>query len=106
MVVVFLHGWGVHTPDYGALPRWLAARSGVEPVEVWLSDYVSYSDSVTVRDLARGLERARLERFDGQDFACVTHSTGGPVVREWLDEFGRARACGLTHLVMLAPPNH
>ena len=42
-------------------------------------------------------------------FACVTHSTGGPVVREWLDRHyvrtGKLDDCPLGHLVMLAPAN-
>ena len=42
-------------------------------------------------------------------FACITHSTGGPVVREWLDRYhaqpGTLDACPMSHLVMLAPAN-
>ncbi|MEM9656274.1 MAG: hypothetical protein AAGA65_29585, partial [Actinomycetota bacterium] len=40
-------------------------------------------------------------------FACITHSTGGPVLREWsaaLVEKGLETP--LTHLIMLAPANH
>ena len=63
MIVIFLHGWGVHTPDYGALPQWLRTQAGTEPMDIWLSDYVSYSDNVTMQDLARAFERARQDRF-------------------------------------------
>jgi hypothetical protein len=44
----------------------------------------------------------------GELFACITHSTGGPVVRNWIDLYHRKdlRACPLSHLVMLAPANH
>ena len=44
-----------------------------------------------------------------QEFSCITHSTGGPVVREWVDRFYGARKLRelpLKHLVMLAPANH
>src|SRR5690349_6560772 len=46
---------------------------------------------------------AKAERF-----ACITHSTGGPVVRRWMDVHyaGRLEKCPLQHLVMLAPANH
>src|SRR5271165_3149995 len=104
MLIVFLHGWGVRNPDYGALPEWLRERLGANTVDVWLSDYITYSDSVTMGDLVDAFERARLRNFPGVKFACVTHSTGGPVAREWLLRYGSGGL--LTHLVMLAPPNH
>jgi hypothetical protein len=44
----------------------------------------------------------------GERFACITHSTGGPMVRKWIDLFyrGKLDKCPLGHLVMLAPANH
>ncbi|MEP7352608.1 MAG: hypothetical protein ABI824_05195 [Acidobacteriota bacterium] len=107
MLVVFVHGWSVRHADYGALPSRLKQFS--DTVDVRLSDYISYSDQVTMDDLVQAFERARLAQFPDQEFACVTHSTGGPVLRTWLtrhyagDAAGR---CPLTHLIMLAPPNH
>lgn len=105
MLVVFVHGWSVRGADYGALPGWLAEQPGLETTEVWLSDYISYSDVVTMGDLVRAFERARVEKFPEAEFAAITHSTGGPVMREWLHHYGHARRW-LRHLVMLAPPNH
>jgi len=106
MIVVFVHGWGVRTPDYHALPQRLHQAIGAATLNVWLSDYISYSDSVTMSDLAIAFERARQANFPSVKFACVTHSTGGPVLRTWLDMFCRQGECLLTHLIMLAPPNH
>ena len=103
MQVVFLHGWGVRDPDYGVLPDLLQEHLGAQVRDVWLSEYVSYSDSVTMADLADAFERARRQSIGGEPFCCVTHSTGGPVVREWLARYSNQM---LTHLVMLAPPNH
>ena len=105
MLVVFLHGWGVRNPDYGALPEWLREQMGANTVDVWLSDYITYSDSVSLDDLVDAFERARLRSFPDVKFACVTHSTGGLVAREWLVRYGSSEAL-LTHLVMLAAPNH
>src|ERR1700681_2436562 len=102
MIVVFLHGWGVRNPDYGALPEWLRERMGASVVDVWLSDYITYSDSVTMGDLVDAFERARRQNFPAMTFACVTHSTGGPVAREWLARYasdGDSKDL-LTHLVM------
>src|SRR4051812_25048712 len=106
MVIVFVHGWGVRTPDYGVLPHRLRESSGTATIDLWLSDYISYSDSVTMSDLAIAFERARHANFPTLKFAAVTHSTGGPVLRTWLDMFYRDGNCPLTHLIMLAPPNH
>jgi pimeloyl-ACP methyl ester carboxylesterase len=100
MLVVFVHGWGVRKPDYGALPQRLRS------LEIWLSDYVTYDNDVTMDDLVQAFERARLANFPQAKFACVTHSTGGPVVRAWAAAYGGEGVCPLTHLVMLAPPNH
>jgi hypothetical protein len=63
-----------------------------------------------MNDLVRGFDNALRDlHLDGPDFACITHSTGGPVVREWLraqrDQPGRCSTIKLTHLVMLAPAN-
>ncbi len=91
-------------PDYGYLPEWLRERLGVETHDVWLSEYVSYSDSVRMADLAEAFERARKQSIGDGPFCCVTHSTGGPVAREWLARYPEAGR--MTHLVMLAPPHH
>ncbi len=91
--------------DYGALPQWLCERMGMPTVDVWLSDYITSVDSVTMGDLVEAFERARQRNFPDTPFACITHSTGGPVAREWLARYGTENEW-LTHLVMLAPPNH
>jgi pimeloyl-ACP methyl ester carboxylesterase len=98
MLVDFVHGWGVRKADYGSLPELL----GVHTIEICLTEYISYCDDVTMTDLADTFERVRLAKFPQRKFACVTHSTGGPVMRTWLDRYDGP----MTALVMLAPPNH
>jgi hypothetical protein len=78
---------------------------GLSIADVWLSQYITYSDSVTMDDLTEAFERARLESFPNQKFACITHSTGGPLAREWAARYTNSSEL-MTHLVMLAPPNH
>ncbi len=102
VLVIFVHGWSVRHPDYGSLPARFARVFGPELTEIWLSEYISYNDSISVVDLADAFERARLAQFPNREFLCVTHSTGGPVLRTWLDKYNGP----LTHLIMLAPPNH
>lgn len=118
MRIVFVHGWSVtNTDTYGALPSVLAKFApphlAIQMTDLYLGQYVSFSDEVNLDDIARGMQRAIEQTVlpllaKGERFACVTHSTGGPVVRKWIDLFykGRLATCPLSHLLMLAPANH
>jgi hypothetical protein len=118
MRVVFVHGWSVtNTDTYGGLPEALSRNApaglGITIDHLYLAKYVSFSDEVMVEDIARGMEAAVQAEIvpklaKGERFACITHSTGGPVVRAWIQLFHAARLdrCPLGHLVMLAPANH
>ena len=118
MRIVFVHGWSVtNTDTYGDLPAVLVASSQrglrIAVDHLYLGKYVSFSDEVTVDDIARGMQFAVSAEIlpklaDGERFACITHSTGGPVVRSWITLFygDRLDQCPLSHLVMLAPANH
>jgi hypothetical protein len=116
--VVFVHGWSVrNTSTYGQLPERLrseAARRGtpIDVKHVWLGKYVSFRDEVRVEDIARGFQAAVARDVlpglaAGERFACITHSTGGPVVRDWWQRFHLEpkSPCPMSHLVMLAPAN-
>lgn len=115
--LVFVHGWSVsNTSTYGRLPQQLqqqAAAAGLPLTlaDIWLSEYVSFDDAVTMADLIRAFDHALrdLHLLDAS-FACVTHSTGGPVLREWLraqrDKPATHSTIRLSHLVMLAPANY
>ena len=117
--VVFVHGWSVRSTDtYGGLPARLRSEARRDPTlrldvrEVWLGQYISFHDEVRIPDIARAFDAAIARELGpdlaaGGGFACITHSTGGPVVREWLHRFHlRARRrCALSHLIMLAPAN-
>jgi hypothetical protein len=114
--LVFVHGWSVtNTSTYGLLPQQLqqqaaAAGLALTLADIWLSEYVSFDDAVTMPDLVRAFDHALrdLHLLDAS-FACITHSTGGPVVREWLraqrDKPATHSTIRLSHLVMLAPAN-
>jgi len=118
MLVVFVHGWSVtNTETYGGLPealvRNVSRRLNIQTTHLNLGKYVSFADEVQIDDIARGMQHAineevvpKLEK--GDRFACITHSTGGPVVRKWIDLYyrGKLEKRPLGHLVMLAPANH
>ncbi|TBR39075.1 MULTISPECIES: phospholipase [Dyella] len=114
--LVFVHGWSVtNTSTYGALPQRLqqqASATGmpISIANIWLSEYVSFNDAVTMGDLVRAFDHALRDlHLTDASFACITHSTGGPLVREWLRaqrEFPNTHSTiRLSHLVMLAPAN-
>jgi hypothetical protein len=114
--LVFVHGWSVtSTATYGDMPRQLqqaAAAAGLPLAirDIWLSEYVSFDNAVTMGDLVRAFDHALRDlHLSTGGFACITHSTGGPVAREWLraqrDKPGSYSTIRLSHLVMLAPAN-
>lgn len=119
MNLVFVHGWSVtHTNTYGQLHRALSVAApaynlDINVQHIHLGKYISFHDEVTLDDIARAFDRA-LRDLPGngnriRQFSAITHSTGGPVVRYWLDKFYGARKLAeapLKHLVMLAPANH
>jgi len=120
MLVIFIHGWSVDdTSAYGLLPEALAEQANqhelkIEIKHIWLGRYISFNDEVSIADVARAFHDSLHDQVsDGiggiADFSCITHSTGGPVVREWLNRFyqgSRLSQSPLRHLVMLAPANH
>ncbi|HCR5128789.1 TPA: phospholipase [Legionella pneumophila] len=119
MIVIFVHGWSVtHTNTYGELPQWLENQSkqgklDIQVGNIYLGRYISFDDTVTVDDIARAFDQAVRDEIadklrDGQHFACITHSTGGPIVRKWMDLYfkNNLAKCPLSHLIMLAPANH
>ena len=113
MKLVFVHGWSVtSTETYGELPEVLKREAptdlNIEIENIYLGEYISFHDEVTLEDIARAFERARKEKLGDEKFVCITHSTGGPVIRLWIDLFfvDKLSSSPLSHLIMLAPANH
>jgi len=120
--LVFVHGWSVtNLNTYGQLPlrlrAELAAKAGnataaVTIHEIWLGRYISFHDEVRLPDIARAFQSAVDDQLGdlikaGERFACITHSTGGPVIRDWWNRYwkGNANPCPMSHCIMLAPAN-
>lgn len=83
----------------------------IKVTELFLGRYISFHDEVRMKDLVRAFERAvadaGLDR--GERFVCITHSTGGPVAREWWRRYYQpagTKKCPMSHLIMLAPANY
>ncbi|WDF80957.1 hypothetical protein ACFGVS_04315 [Mucilaginibacter sp. AW1-7] len=119
LVLVFVHGWSVtNLNTYGELPlRLMNEASSIAPTvtvkDIYLGQYVSFHDEVQLHDISRAFEHAVREQLSAEilannRFVCITHSTGGPVVREWFDFYYNkpgAPVCPMSHLIMLAPAN-
>lgn len=117
--VIFVHGWSVTSVDtYGQLPirlRLEAEQQGhsINLTEIYLGKYISFHDEVRVRDISRAFHAAITEHLsnsitNGDRFICITHSTGGPVIRDWWHRYypsTQKTTCPMSHLIMLAPAN-
>ncbi len=121
IILVFVHGWSVtHTETYGGLPERLKAEAKAAGInitvkEIYLGRYISFHDEVRVGDISRAFATAVDEQLGtllkkGIRFACITHSTGGPVIRDWWYRYYTSAAgsgiCPMSHLIMLAPANY
>ncbi|MDX1442226.1 MAG: phospholipase [Gammaproteobacteria bacterium] len=117
-IVVLVHGWSVReTSTYGELPQRLKAEArrkggpNIDTHNLWLSKYVSFHNEVRLEDISRALEAA-LHRELGdelgkRDIVMITHSTGGPVVRDWVNRYylQPRKRVPVKSLIMLAPAN-
>lgn len=118
ITVVFVHGYSVtNLNTYGELPVRLRVEGmknnlDIDVEEIFLGQYISFHDEVRLDDISRAFENALKEQLahllkDKKRFICITHSTGGPVIRNWWSKYylDSATACPMSHLIMLAPAN-
>ena len=120
IIVVFVHGWSVTNLDtYGGLPTRLSAEAkalgiDIQLEEIYLGRYISFHDEVRVSDISRAFGTAVEDQLSdtlktGNRFICITHSTGGPVIRDWWHRYyetvPQSGTCPMSHLIMLSPAN-
>jgi hypothetical protein len=117
ITLVFVHGYSVTNLDtYGELPARLraeAASSGINIIveNIYLGQYISFHDEVRLPDISRAFQMAIKDKLGaaiaaGMRFVAITHSTGGPVVRDWSNRFkDQWEQLPMSHLIMLAPAN-
>lgn len=116
LLIVFVHGYSVTNLDtYGELPlrmrnEGIARGYEVKIENLFLGRYISFNDEVRLHDVSRAMQAAVQEQIPSDTrFICITHSTGGPVVRNWWQLFYQNQTnviCPMSHLIMLAPANH
>jgi hypothetical protein len=109
--VVVLHGWSDRAASFQPLADFLKAQ-GFRVLDLFLADYISMDDDVSVEDAAKAMQAAVAEKIERkelqQPFDLIVHSTGGLVARTWLSAY----CAGMTpaqmpvqRLVMIAPAN-
>ena len=115
--VLIVHGWSDTYESFEPLKELLVA-AGYQTTQVFLGTYASMRDDVTFDDLATGLQRRFVElgakgtlTLEPFSLDIIVHSTGGPVVRHWLNHYlsdicrGDLARCPVRSLIMLAPAN-
>ena len=107
--VIILHGWSDTADSFGSLAQFLRERQ-FSVVDIWLGEYLSMNDEITLYDLGAAFQRALAANKISQErhaFDLVVHSTGGLVAREYLVQqcAGDATRTPVKHLCMLAPAN-
>jgi hypothetical protein len=116
LTIVFIHGYSVGNLDtFGELPVRIRAeakqrRVSITTDEIYLSRYISFNDAVLLDDVSVAFENAIREKLSAAQnkLMVITHSTGGPVVRNWWNMYyhNKPEECPMTHLIMLAPANY
>lgn len=107
--LLILHGWSGTSQSLKSLSSFLKGH-GFAVVDIWLADYLSMNDEITIQDIGQAMGRALKDKKIPErrhSFDVIVHSTGGPVVRQYLIHyfFGTPEKCPIRHLVMLAPAN-
>jgi hypothetical protein len=117
LTLVFVHGWSVTNLDtYGELPQRLQNEASkydfeIKVANIFLGQYITFNDDVRLEDVSRAFNTAVAAQLGGLiagggRFICITHSTGGPAIRDWLSRYYKNVSCPMSHLVMLAPANY
>lgn len=108
--VVILHGYSDTSSSFQPLAQFLKAK-GFTVVPIYLGNYITLEDAITIPDLAKAFEaavaREALPVGQNGGIDLVVHSTGSLVAREWMTRFylEAGRPCPVNHYLMLAPAN-
>ena len=107
--IVILHGWSDVSASFEPLAKLLRAKlNGADISIIHLVDYISMEDEVRFDDIASAMEVAWKRNdlpTEARSVDAIVHSTGGLVIRDWLQRNYKPADAPIKHLVMLAPAN-
>lgn len=108
--LLIIHGWSDEADSFVALASAIETASNRTVLSVFLGNYVSLDDDVQMKDLVNGLQRAWQQQklpTDTKSIDVIIHSTGGLVIRDWMDTHYSAKGLKppINNLLMLAPAN-
>lgn len=111
---LIVHGWSDTSASFRPIARFLA-DNGHDVRHIFLGDYKSLQDEISLQDVGQAMHRALLDHEPSlarHSFNVVVHSTGGLVAREFLRQFCRQpdgtpdpSRSPIRNLLMLAPAN-
>jgi hypothetical protein len=109
--VLIVHGWSDTSESFEAVAGFLNEQ-GFKTVNLFLADYLSMEDDVSINDAAKAMEIAVQRQIATGNlktpFDLLVHSTGGLVARSWLASYYTgvaAKKMPVQRLLMLAPAN-
>jgi hypothetical protein len=107
--IIIIHGWSDTSDSFTGLKADIEKRTQRPTQELFLADWISLDDSVSISDVAEAMDRAWTEHKlprTRRSVDVVVHSTGALVVREWIRRQGFTRRTNpIYRFGMLAPAN-
>jgi pimeloyl-ACP methyl ester carboxylesterase len=103
--LVLVHGYASSGNAFGTWRNAFVA-AGRQVTDIFIGNYVTLNNEVTVDDIANGFNHALHDKgLDRAPFDAIVHSTGMLVMRSWLTAANPAvpRNGLLKHLIALAP---
>jgi len=110
---VIVHGWSDTSESFLPLKNFLVGQGSIVH-EIYFADYDSLEDNITFDDVIDGFNDEMIkqklvdvDQSSTDEINFIVHSTGGLVVRHWINHFygDRIPTCPVKRIVMLAPAN-
>ena len=105
--IVLIHGYSDKGDSFSKWRKVLGG-AGYDVTQIYVGNYVSLSNEITIKDIAEGFDRA-LKNEAGLDphqpFDAIVHSTGMLVIRSWLTTYANdeQRKKRIKRIIALAP---
>ncbi len=107
--LLLIHGYSDVGESFLNWKNILVKKKVYEPNEIFICNYRTLTNEVTIKDIAEGFDRAlrvNPQLSDDQEFDAIVHSTGMLVLRAWLTAYGAARHKRIKRLIGIAPATY